>query len=169
MSLMMSMGAGMLASLDSESMDPPAANPSNQSVGGPAVPTATGPELTAATGTPTGTPTTPAAQSPSIMPIVLMVGGFFVIMMYMNSRSEKKRQRERQALIEAVGKGDLVQTHGGEIGTVAEIRDTGIVLKFDEGRVLYAKAAIASVVKSARSKENSVVETKADAREGAKV
>ncbi|MEK6700820.1 MAG: preprotein translocase subunit YajC [Planctomycetota bacterium] len=165
----MSLMSSVMVSVGAVATGQPEGNPSNQSVGGPAVQPAASPELKAVTGTPASTPTTTPAQPPSIMPIVLMVGGFFIIMMYMNSRSEKKRQREKQALIDAIGKGDLVQTLGGEIGTVAEIRDTGIVLRFDEGRVLYTKAAIVAVLKSAKSKESTLVESKVDSREGAGV
>lgn len=150
-------------------VEQPESNPSNQSVGGPVTTPVTGPELKAVQGTPTGSTPQAAPQGPNPMTLILMVGGFFIIVMYMNSRSEKKRAREKQALIDAIGKGDLVQTLGGEIGTVAEIRDTGIVLRFDEGRVLYTKAAIVAVLKSAKAKESTVVESKAESREGAGV
>lgn len=147
----------------------PEGNPSNQSVGGPVTAPATGPELKAVTGTPTTSPTQATPQGPNPMTLILLVGGFFILVMYLNSRSEKKRQREKQALIDAIGKGDLVQTLGGEIGTVAEIRDTEIVLRFEDGRVRYTKAAIVAVLKSAKAKESTVVESKVESREGAGV
>ena len=150
-------------------VEQPEGNPSNQSVGGPVTAPQSGPQLTAATGTPPPAATPAAAQGPNPMMLMLLVGLFFIVVMYMNNRSEKKRQREKQALIEAIGKGDLVQTLGGEIGTVAEIRDTGIVLRFDEGRVLYTKSAVVAVLKSAKAKETTVVESKVESREAAGV
>jgi preprotein translocase subunit YajC len=70
------------------------------------------------------------------------------IMMSMGGRKEKKKRAKMMA---AMGKGDKVQTVGGILGTVVELRDDEIVVKVDENantRLRFARSAIQSILES---------------------
>jgi len=70
--------------------------------------------------------------------VVLMGGG----------RKEKKK---RAAMLATMGKGDKVQSIGGILGTVIDIKDNEVVVKVDENaniRLRFAKSAIQSIIES---------------------
>lgn len=81
------------------------------------------------------------------MPVILIAVLAFMIIFSMRSQSKEKKKREQ--LLEAVKKGDKVQTIGGVRGTVTDIRDDEITLKVDENanvKIRYARSAIQSVI-----------------------
>ncbi|GJQ29297.1 MAG: hypothetical protein HBSAPP03_11810 [Phycisphaerae bacterium] len=103
-----------------------------------------------------GTTTTPpppagapggGASSPGMGPIMWLLPVMLVVMILvsvMGSRKEKKRQAE---LLSSVKKGDKVQMLGGVIGTVAELGETEIVLRVEEGKIRFAKSALQGLVR----------------------
>jgi preprotein translocase subunit YajC len=105
-----------------------------------------------ATGSP-GTSTPPAGQqgfNPMFI-LLLGMGVFMVMMLFTSGRRQKKEQRERQAMLDALKRNDKVQTIGGIIGTVAEVRTDEVVLKVDDAgqnRVRFARSAIQQVLSS---------------------
>ena len=60
----------------------------------------------------------------SIMPILLMFAIFYFILI----RPQVKRQKEHQALLSKLGKGDEVITRGGLIGKITGISDDGVLV-----------------------------------------
>ena len=81
----------------------------------------------------------------TFLPFILIIVVFWVIMMGGQRREKKKRAK----MLAAVAKGDKVQTVGGVIATVVEVRDTEVVLKVDENaniRMKFSRAAIQSVL-----------------------
>lgn len=56
----------------------------------------------------------------------------FVIFYFLLIRPQQKRQKELQAMIDAIKKGDKVVTTGGIIGTIAGIQNDYVVLKVGE-------------------------------------
>jgi preprotein translocase subunit YajC len=73
----------------------------------------------------------------------------FVLMYVFMFRSKKGQENKRQQMINALKKGDEVQTIGGEFGRVMETRDDRILVKVDESsntRIWYARSAIHRVV-----------------------
>ena len=58
----------------------------------------------------------PGAPSPFgfLMPMILIFGIFYLLLI----RPQQKRQREHEALLKAVGRGDRIVTTGGIHGTV---------------------------------------------------
>ena len=81
--------------------------------------------------------------NPMIM--ILLIMGVFLIFMMGGQRKEKKK---RAQLLASLSKGDKVQTLGGILGTVVELRDNEIVLKVDENantRIKFSRSAIQSV------------------------
>ena len=100
-------------------------------------------------GAPGAAATQPAQDPPfwagPMMPFILLIILMYVFMF----RSKKGQESKRQQMINALKKGDEVQTIGGEYGRVMETRDDRILLKVDESsntKIWYAKSAVHRVV-----------------------
>ncbi len=77
--------------------------------------------------------------------ILLLVVGMFLFTMLGQRRDRKKRE----AMMKAVKKHDRVQTIGGVIGSIVEIKSNTVVLKVDESsntRITFARSAIQQVL-----------------------
>lgn len=79
-------------------------------------------------------------QSPSVLPIVIVMGLFLVLMNF-TQRRRLKRQQELQSSIEV---GDRVQTIGGIQGKVISTDDDSIVLEVESGKIRFARRAVAT-------------------------
>jgi preprotein translocase subunit YajC len=60
----------------------------------------------------------------SVLPILLMFGIFYFILI----RPQVRKQKEHQAMLQKLGKGDEVITRGGFIGKITGISDDGVVV-----------------------------------------
>jgi preprotein translocase subunit YajC len=83
-----------------------------------------------------------------LLPVML---GLFLVMIVMQVFAGKKQKKEREAMLGAIKKQDEVQTSGGMIGTVVEVKDDEVVLKIDSEsntRARFAKSAVQRVVRS---------------------
>lgn len=83
--------------------------------------------------------------------LMLGMGVFLVMMIFTSGRRQKREQRERQGMLEALKRNDKVQTIGGIIGTVAEVRNDEVVLKVDDAghnKIRFARSAIQQVISS---------------------
>ncbi len=81
-------------------------------------------------------------------PLILLIGVFFWIM----SRGKAKEQKQYQAMLAGLKKNDRVQTIGGILGVVADVRDHEVVLKVDETnnvKIRFNKNAIKDVISDA--------------------
>jgi preprotein translocase subunit YajC len=70
-------------------------------------------------------------------------------MIVFSMMGQKRDRKKREAMISAIKKHDRVQTIGGVIGSVVEIKPEYIVLKVDESsntRITFSRSAIASVL-----------------------
>ena len=75
------------------------------------------------------------------------LGLFFVLVYFMLIRPQKRREKERQALLAAVKTGDRVLFAGGFLGTVANVKDKTLVVKIaDNVRVEIARASVAQIL-----------------------
>ncbi len=103
-----------------------------------------------------------------LLPMMLVV---MIIFSVMSGRKEKKKKEE---LVSSIKKHDKVQMLGGIIGTVAEVGDEDIVIRVEEGRIRFAKSAVAAVINSAKasgsveSKPDSKSDSKQESKSGAK-
>lgn len=80
--------------------------------------------------------------------IFLVVGVFW----FMMSRGRRKEQQRYQDMLNNLKKNDRVQTIGGVIGTVVEVRDNEVVLKVDESsnvKMRFVRNAIKDVLREA--------------------
>lgn len=76
----------------------------------------------------------------------------FVVMIVFSFMGQRRDRKKREAMIGAVKKHDKVQTVGGVIGSVVEVKPDTIVLKVDESantRITFARSSIQQVLTSA--------------------
>ena len=76
----------------------------------------------------------------------------FVAMIAFSFMGQRRDRKKREAMIGAVKKHDKVQTVGGVIGSVVEVKSDTIVLKVDESantRITFARSSIQQVLTSA--------------------
>ena len=88
-----------------------------------------------------GTPPQTGNFLQSMLPIMLALGVFWWIM----SRGKNKERKRYEDMINALGKNDRVQTIGGIIGTIVDVRDDEVLLKVDESanvKMRFNRAAI---------------------------
>lgn len=93
-----------------------------------------------------------AANSPNMLYLFLPVAFVFIFIMWTSSSSQKKEKRKREEMLAGLGKHDKVQTIGGVIGSVVEVKDTEVVLKVDESnniKMKFARSAIQNVISEA--------------------
>ena len=64
---------------------------------------------------------------------LVMFGLIFVIFYFMIVRPQQKRQKERQKMLEALKKGDKVQTAGGIQGIIMGIEDKTVLVQIADG------------------------------------
>lgn len=76
-----------------------------------------------------------------IMPLVLIVGIFYALVVM----PEKKRRRKLQELIDNLKVGDKVITTGGLYGTILTVRDTSLVIRSDQSKLEIARSAVVSL------------------------
>ncbi len=83
------------------------------------------------------------------MVVLVMMFLAMIIFSFMGQRRDRKK---REAMISAVKKHDKVQTVGGLIGSVVEVKTDTIILKVDESantRITFARSSIQQVLTSA--------------------
>ena len=102
---------------------------------------------------PGGTPTTPTANpgGMSMIWMILPILFLFIIMTSMGGRKDRKR---RNAMLGTLKKRDRVQTQGGIIGVITEIKGDELVLKVDEAsntKIRFARTAIQHILRSTAS------------------
>ncbi|HMN96312.1 MAG TPA: preprotein translocase subunit YajC [Phycisphaerales bacterium] len=83
------------------------------------------------------------------MYMVLALVVAMILMTVFGSRRERKRREE---LLGAIKKHDRVQTVGGVIGSVVEVKSDTVVLKVDEAsnvRITFAKSSVQQILREA--------------------
>ena len=118
--------------------------------GGPGGPGGPAPGGTTQSGAPqgSGAPTSGFGGNSTFF-LILVFLGVILLMSVLGQRRERKR---REAILSAVKKHDRVQTVGGVIGSVVEVKQHTVVLKVDESsntRITFARSAIQQVLEEA--------------------
>ena len=129
---------------DTDDSLPPASTPGAPAAPGTANPAGDGTATTTTDGTtaPATAPTSPFDNI--LLPMLLVLGVLFVFSLT-GGRKEKKRRAE---MLNNLKKGNKVQTAGGVLGTIVEVRDDEVLVKVDENsntRMRFAKSAITAV------------------------
>ncbi len=81
-----------------------------------------------------------------IFPFVLVIGIMWLLLI----RPQRKRERQRQEMLERVGKNDKVVTVGGIYGTVRWIKDDEVMLLVDESsntKLRMSRSAISRILR----------------------
>ena len=77
----------------------------------------------------------------------LMVALFYFMLIFMLIRPQKRREKERQALLNAVKTGDRVLFAGGFLGVVANVKEKTLVVKIADGvKVEIVRGAVSQVL-----------------------
>lgn len=78
-----------------------------------------------------------------LLPLIVMFAIFYFLLI----RPQQKRQKERNAMLESLKKGDKIVTLGGLHGTIIEIDEESIILKVAENVKLKLERSAASYIK----------------------
>ena len=77
-----------------------------------------------------------------LLPILLIIGVFYVLLI----RPQQKRQKELQETISQLKAGDRIVTTGGIIGTITNVRDTSFLIRSAEKSILeISRSAVAGI------------------------
>jgi len=89
---------------------------------------------------------------------LLLVGVLFFVLLIL---PERKKQKQRQAMLSALKKGDRVMTTAGMFGTVVSLSEEVVVLQVADGvRLRFTRQAVQSVVDE--DKEGASADEKAE-------
>ena len=104
-------------------------------------------------GTGTGAAGTPGAGGPPgnpfgepMMLIIFAMVGLLIVMSIVGQRRDRKK---REKMLSSIKKHDRVQTIGGVIGSVVDVKTHEVVLKVDESsntRITFARSAIQQIL-----------------------
>jgi preprotein translocase subunit YajC len=86
-----------------------------------------------------------AASQPSIWPSILLMGGIFAFMWFVLIRPQRKEEKRRKEMIDAMKRGDKVVTIGGVHGVVETVGEATIDVRIGDGSglvVTYNKGAV---------------------------
>ena len=102
-----------------------------------------------------GAPAGPPAGGSGFQMMLPLLFGLMIFMVVTSMMSGRKEKKKRAELMAGLKRRDKVQTIGGVIGTIAEIKSDEVVLKVDHGsntRIRFARSAIPQVSARARSR-----------------
>lgn len=89
----------------------------------------------------------PAAQQGSWMSSVLVLVLMLALFYFLIIRPQQKRQKQHQAMIAALKKGDRVVTFSGLYGTIVDLTEDKVVLRVNEStRLTFERGAIKAVL-----------------------
>ena len=85
----------------------------------------------------------------SMMPTMIMMGLMFVGFYFLMIRPQMKRQKEMQAMLAALKKGDEVTTGGGLVGRIAKLDDNFVTLEVASGvELVFQRNSVHSILPS---------------------
>ena len=85
--------------------------------------------------------TTGGSDIPSLIMVVVLLG-VMVLFMVLNHRSQKKRAKETQDMLNAIGPGNKVKTIGGICGIVVEVNPEDNTFVLETGSEAHGKSYI---------------------------
>ena len=96
----------------------------------------------------------------------IMFGAIILIFYFLIIRPQKKRDKETQAMLDALKKGDKIITIGGIHGTVVAVKEKTVVIKVDDNaRIEFLKSAVSTVVNKDAAKAAPAKKKEAKAEE----
>ena len=105
------------------------------------------------------------SMATTMITFVLIILIFYFLMI----RPQRKRDKETQAMLSAMKKGDKVVSIGGIHGTVVAVKESSVIVKVDDNtRIEFSKNAISQVLNKKEVASNPKAEKKADQKAEAK-
>jgi preprotein translocase subunit YajC len=104
------------------------------------------PGTTAAPGTPVGQPAPATGMDSSFL---FMMVAFVAVLIGTQIWAARKEKKKRDSLFGSLKRHDRVQTAGGVIGSIIEVKPETVVLKVDENsntRITFARSSIVAVL-----------------------
>lgn len=98
-----------------------------------------------------GAPAAGQAPAPGLfgMDVVLLMLVVFGGIILFSTFGQRKQKKKREAMLNSIDKNDSVQTIGGIIGSVVEVKDDTVVLQVDTSsktRMTFSRAAVQTVL-----------------------
>jgi preprotein translocase subunit YajC len=105
----------------------------------------------------------PAAREPSsglggsfLVPMLVIFGIFYFVLIM----PERRKQKQRQALLGGLKKGDRVMTSGGIYGSVAQIQEDVVTLQVADGvRMRFNRVAVQNILSTDETPARGAAET----------
>lgn len=92
----------------------------------------------------------PASMISGFLPIILIFGIFWFIVI----RPQQKRAKEHRAMVAAMKKGDEVYTDGGIFGTILKVTEDSVTLEIaPKVSIRIQRGRIAEMAKASKAKE----------------
>ena len=116
-------------------------------------------------GAPQGDSGSPGSSLMTFLPLVLIIGIFYFLIL----RPQNKKQKETQKMLSALKKGDRIVTIGGIHGVITNVKETTVIVRVDENTKLeFSRSAISGVEASAKEEkeDKKADEKKLEAPEG---
>ncbi|GJQ49987.1 preprotein translocase subunit YajC [uncultured Candidatus Kuenenia sp.] len=101
----------------------------------------------------------PGGMMSLLLPFILM----FVVMYFLILRPQKRKEKERKALLSRIRKSDRVITAGGIHGVVTSVRETEVVIRIDESKDVKVKVDRSSIATVLETSHDSDVEEETEA------
>jgi preprotein translocase subunit YajC len=83
----------------------------------------------------------------SIWPMLVFLVVIFAMFYFVMIRPQRKRQKEQEAMMQGLQKGDRVITAGGIYGTIESVGDDNVVIKVEGGTTLRVNKASVAIRK----------------------
>lgn len=93
----------------------------------------------------------PASGSGSLILLVAQIGILGLLLYFMLIRPQKKQQKQMQAMLSTLDKGDSVLTSSGFYGVVIDVMDEVVIVEFGNNkncRIPMKKGSIAEIEKT---------------------
>lgn len=106
----------------------------------------------------------PGGMLSMLLPFILM----FVVMYFLILRPQKRKEKDRKAMISRVKKNDKVVTSGGIHGIITSVRENEIILRIDDAKDVKVKldrSAIAAVLEVSHEETEEPEEIKKEGKE----
>ncbi len=100
------------------------------------------------------TPTEPLKRSPFGGTQLIFLAMMFVLMYMILFRGPRKKQQQHKQMVQSLAKNDRIQTIGGIIGTVVDIKEDEITLKIDESNNTKIKILRSAIGKNMSKDKN---------------
>jgi preprotein translocase subunit YajC len=104
-------------------------------------------ETTTRTNAPNAEPTEKTQrEKPGLLSYLPLVA-IFIVMYLLLFRGPQKKQQKHRKMVQALQKNDRVQTIGGILGTIVDVRDDEVIVKIDESNNTKIKVTTGAISK----------------------